>query len=194
MEWQPALKAWIWIDKPAVMIVPAPLRPLPKRWWSTFHGQASALRCLGTSRSGHPCKRVVYEWHTHLAGMSAPFVAHCRAHRGSALATNWRLWRIAERIPCPCGCGATVTAEASALTENPQHTDDGWQQVVAALGPVQWMNSTSVWTAWVTDNNSLALTAGIEGVLDATAYRDWLFDGPASLWENFPEDAPESEI
>lgn len=193
MEGPPVPKAWVWIDKPMVRVVLAPWHPLPEPWWSTFRAQGATLRCLGTSRSGQPCKRAVYEWHTPVPGTSPPFVAYCRAHRGPDQTMTWRLWRIAQHIPCLCGCGATVLAEGSALTENPPHTDNNWHQIVAALGSGQWISPSSVWTAWMTAHTSLAWTTGIEGALDATAYRAWLYDGPASLWDHLPEAASANE-
>ncbi len=195
MEWQPAPRAWIWIDKPDVMVVPVPLPPLPERWWNAFRLRSKELPCLGTTQSGSPCKRHVYEWQMFLYGISAPFAEYCTAHRGPEHPSMWGFWRMSKRIPCPCGCGAMVTVEGSTLTDHPEVTQHLWTALLAALGPVQWTDPVSTWTATlVSRDRSIAFTSGIEDVSEATEYRDWLFDGPASLWENFPDDAPESEI
>lgn len=194
MEWQPAPKAWIWIDKPEMRVVPASLQTLPERWLHAFHLRSKGLPCLGTIKSGSPCNRHVYEWQMFRYGISAPFAAYCTAHRGPEPSSMWGPWRMAERIPCPCGCGAMVTVDGSALTENPGVTHHLWKQVIENLGPVQWTDPISTWTATlVSGNSSMGFTSGIGDVSEATEYRDWLFDGPASPWEDLPDDAPESE-
>lgn len=193
MEWQPAPRAWIWIDKPDVMVVAASLQPLPERWLNAFRLRSKGLPCLGTTQSGSPCKRHVYEWRMFLYGISAPFAEYCTTHRGPEHPAMWGFWRMSERIPCPCGCGARVTVEGSALTKTPKVTHHLWKQVLATLGPVQWVDPVSTWTALLAEDGRVGVASGIEDVSESTEYRDWLFDGPASPWDDLPDDAPESE-
>ncbi len=86
MEWQPAPKAWIWIDKPDVMVVPSPLQPLPERWLDGFHLWSKALPCLGSVQSeytfGVAAHNLVIPAGGEPAALNCPFSVKPRGHLG----------------------------------------------------------------------------------------------------------------
>ena len=175
MDSRSVLIAWIWINKPKVLIIPAPLEPVPEPWKMAFRTRAAFLECLGTAASGRPCRRRMYRWHLY---SHETFSAHCASHQEGHPRTQWQVQDFAKTIRCPCGCGATVHVEGRALAPMTQALRTLWESVVTRLGPAQWATSTSEWTAWLGTDAVPIFEAGIAGGSEPTVYRDWLCWGP----------------
>ncbi len=176
--------AWIWINKPKVLVIPAPLEPMPEPWTMAFRTRAEFLGCSGATTSGRPCRRCMYRWHIY--STHETFSAYCASHQDGHPHTQWRVWDFAETIRCPCGCEAAVTVEGRALAQTTHAPCTLWEQAVDSLGPAQWVTPTSEWTARIGVDSGLIVEAGIAGGSESTAYRDWLCWGPPS-WPDFPD-------
>ncbi len=171
--------AWIWINKPKVLVIPAPLEPLPEPWKVAFRTRAEFLACLGTAASGRPCRRRMYQWHIYFTNQ--PFSAYCASHQHGHPRTQWRVCDFAQTIRCPCGCGATVAVEGRALAQTSHAPCALWEQAVESLGPAQWATPTSEWTAWIGVDSVPVFEAGIAGGSEPTAYRRLALFGAALL-------------
>ncbi len=182
--------ALIWIDKPWIRLVVVPGRPWPPVWLTTFVRRQDALACAGFSQKRQPCRRPVYRWHF-TWHHSTPFPAYCGLHvkkqppeeRG-----EWQVRHTERRLPCPCGCGAEVPLAEAALVPRETPVEDLIQQVLGQLGPEQWTATSSLWVAEdirLGAITSLTRRNDNEIEKDLLAYRDWLFEGPPSLfWDD----------